>query len=488
MKLTELLRGLTDLMTDPEQIAPDVEIGGLQYDSRRVIPGDLFFAIAGYRTAGRKYVEDARRAGAAGVVVQGNDAVAAPAVVRVTDIRKAMALFAARFYGNPSAGMEMIAITGTAGKTTTSFLARSILDAAGRKTGLLGTINYWILGEKFPAPNTTPESLDLQCLLARMRDAGVRTVVMEASSHGIELRRVAGINFQTAAFTNFSQDHLDFHGSLDDYFRSKLKLFRDLAPSAAAVVNRDDWKYPDMESATRAAVIGFGIDNAAGVTAAEITEDLGGSRFTLRIREQQARVALLMAGRHNIYNALCAAAIAHTRGIGIDIIKQGLEQVTAVPGRFERVTAGQDFTVVVDYAHTPEELERLLSAVRTLATARIITVFGCGGDRDRAKRPLMGRAVADGSDVVIATSDNPRTERPEAIIADILPGLRGKPYQMHVDRTEAIRAAIGQAKAGDLVIIAGKGHEDYQIIGSERIHFDDREVALAALKRRMNAR
>lgn len=483
MRLAELLRDFSDLMADPDQPIPDLELGGLQYDSRRVKPGDLFFAIAGYRADGRKYIDQALRAGAAGIVVERRNASPAPVIVRVTDIRRAMALFAARFFGSPSSGMETVAITGTAGKTTTSFLARAIFDAAGRKTGLLGTIKYSILGEEFPAPNTTPESLDLQRLLAQMRSAGVGTVVMEASSHGIELQRVAGIDFQTAAFTNFSQDHLDFHGSMDDYFRAKLKLFKDLAPSAAAVINRDDLKFPDVAAATRAVILDFGIDHAAEVTAAEIDGGLDGSRFTLRIGDRQARVDLALAGRHNVYNALCAAAIGHVRGIGIDAIQRGLEQVPAVPGRFERVDAGQDFTVVVDYAHTPEELERLLHAARAMTTARIITVFGCGGDRDRAKRPLMGRAVADASDIVIVTSDNPRTETPTAIIDDILPGVRHKPHQVLVDRAEAIRAAIGQAAAGDLVVIAGKGHEDYQITGTEKSHFDDREAARAALEK-----
>lgn len=485
MKLAELLRAVPGAALRPP--AADVMIGGLQYDSRRVRPGDLFFAIAGYRTDGRRYVADAVRAGAAAVVAEGPQPLAAPAAVLVADVRAALALVAARFYGDPAAGLEMVAITGTAGKTTTSFLARSIFDAAGRKTGLLGTISYWVLGEAFPAPNTTPESLDLQRLLARMRDAGVGTVVMEASSHGIELQRTAGIDFQVAAFTNFSQDHLDFHGSMDQYLQSKLKLFRALAPTAAAVINRDDPASPQVTAATRARVVGFGLERPAEVAASDITGDLTGSRFTIRIGGRRAPVALALTGRHNIANALCAAAIAHSRGIGMDVIVRGLGQVAAVPGRFERVDAGQAFTVVVDYAHTPEELERLLQAARALAGGRIITVFGCGGDRDRAKRPLMGRAVAEGSDVVIVTSDNPRTERPEAIIEDILPGVGSKPHRVEVDRATAIAAAIAEARPGDLVIIAGKGHEDYQIIGTERIHFDDREAARAALGQRTTA-
>ncbi|MCU0607149.1 MAG: UDP-N-acetylmuramoyl-L-alanyl-D-glutamate--2,6-diaminopimelate ligase [Candidatus Edwardsbacteria bacterium] len=483
--LSELLRAVPG--AEPQPAAADPMIGGLQYDSRQVRPGDLFFAVPGYRTDGRRFVADAVRAGAAAVVAEGRQPLTAPAVVRVADVREAMSLMAARFFGFPAAALEMVAITGTAGKTTTSFLARAIFDAAGRRTGLLGTISYQVLGQSFPAPNTTPESLDLQRLLAVMRGAGVGTVVMEASSHGIELQRTAGIDFQAAAFTNFSQDHLDFHGTMDDYLRSKLKLFRSLAPTAAAVINRDDPEFPQVAAATRARVVGFGLNGPAEVTASDIAGDLAGSRFTIRIGDRQAPAALALTGRHNVANALCAAAIAHSRGVGLETIVRGLGQVAAVPGRFERVDAGQDFTVVVDYAHTPEELERLLQAARALAGGRIITVFGCGGDRDRAKRPLMGRAVADGSDVVIVTSDNPRTERPRAIIDDILPGVGRKPHQVQVDRADAIRAGIAAARTGDLVIIAGKGHEDYQIIGTEKVHFDDREAARAALAQRMTA-
>jgi len=417
------------------------------------------------------------------VVLEGQQPVAVPAV-RVRDIRRAMALLAAAFYGNPAAAMRMVAITGTAGKTTTSYLARSVFEHAGRKTGLLGTINYWVLGQKFPAPNTTPESLDLQRLLAQMRDAGADTVVMEASSHGIELQRLAGIDFGAAVFTNFSQDHLDFHGDMEGYFRSKLKLFEALAPSAAAVINADDPALAAVAPATRARLLRFGIDRPADVTASAISEDIAGSRFTLEIAGRRSPVALSLPGRHNVYNALAAAAAAHACGIGDGDIAAGLAAVSAVAGRFERVDAGQDFSVVVDYAHTPEELDRLLAAAKKLAPARIITVFGCGGDRDRSKRPLMGRAVAQWSDVVVVTSDNPRTEDPSAIIKDILPGLAGKPHQVYPDRRQAIHRAVAEARSGDLVIIAGKGHEDYQIIGTEKTHFDDREVAREALQAR----
>ena len=481
MKLLDLIQQIPGEVTNANRIDPDLVVNGLQYDSRKVKPGDLFFAVAGYQTDGRGYIADAAAHGAVAVVLEGDHAVPLPAI-RVRGIRRAMALLSAAFYGRPAGTMQMIAITGTAGKTTTSYLLRSILDRAGRRTGLLGTISYWVLDRQFPAPNTTPESLDLQRYLAQMRDAGADTVVMEASSHGIELHRVEGIDWAAAVFTNFSQDHLDFHGDMDTYLRAKLRLFEGLAPGATAVINADDPALELVRQVTKAHVLSFGIDAPADVSATEISEDIAGSRFTLRLAGRALPVALPLVGRHNIANALAAAAAAQSCGIDSGAIVAGLTAVTNVPGRFEKVDAGQDFTVVVDYAHTPEELERLLAAAQKMARARIITVFGCGGDRDRGKRPLMGRAAARWSDEVIVTSDNPRTEDPASIISDILPGLGDKPYNVRVDRREAIAEAIEQARANDLVIIAGKGHEDYQIIGSQKHHFDDREVAMEALR------
>lgn len=465
----------------------DPEITGLEYDSRRVAPGNLFFAIRGFRQDGRVYIAQAVAKGAAAIVSQETEEAAVPAV-RVANVRRAMALMSASFYGFPARSLTMVAITGTAGKTTTSYLLRSILGASGIRAGLMGTIRYLVGDEIYEAPNTTPESLDLQRLLGQMRRKGMQTVVMEASSHGIELERVAGIPFKVAVFTNFSQDHLDFHGSMDEYFRAKRKLFEDLFEGSQAVVNSDDPRSQEIIKSTKAGVIKFGLKPGADISAEIVGSGMSGSNILVKAPTGMAEVVLKLAGQHNVYNALAAAGAALALGVSLGSIKQGLEDVASVDGRMERVDGGQDFTVLVDYAHTPEELERLMQAVKDLKPRCIITVFGCGGDRDRSKRPLMGRAVAQGSDLTIVTSDNPRTEDPMAIIQDILPGILGGEHLVIPDRRQAIRRAVELAGPGDAVVIAGKGHEDYQILGTQKIHFDDREEARAAIELRLRGR
>ncbi len=466
----------------------DPEITGMEYDSRRIEPGHLFFAITGYRADGRRFIPEALRRGARAVVSQHQESAGTAALVKVGDARLAMALMSAAFHGRPADGMITVAITGTAGKTTTSYLLRAVMESAGMRTGLVGTIRYVIGQETFEAPNTTPESLDLQRLLSKMKSAGVQAAVMEASSHGIELDRVAGITFRAAVFTNFSQDHLDFHGTMDDYFRAKRKLFENLGGSALAVANTDDPRGREILDSTRARAWSFGLEGAADVSAAVEGTGMSGSSFLLRTPAGDTRVELRLPGAHNVYNALAAAASAAALGIGLEAVKKGLESVASVDGRMERVDLGQDFTVLVDYAHTPEELERLMLAVKALGPRRIIAVFGCGGDRDRGKRPLMGRAVAGQADLSIVTSDNPRTEDPQAIIRDILPGVAGAEHLVIPDRRQAIRRAVELAGPGDAVVIAGKGHEDYQIIGTAKTHFDDREEAREAIKLRDPAR
>jgi UDP-N-acetylmuramoyl-L-alanyl-D-glutamate--2,6-diaminopimelate ligase len=485
MKIAQLIESCPEQVISRSSLPEDMEISGMHYDSRKIEPGNLFFAISGYQSDGNKFVGQALANGAGLVVSENNKISDDVPWVKVANCRRAMALMSAAFLGRPADRLDMIAVTGTAGKTTTTYLLRSIMEAAGRKTGLLGTINYWILDRKYSAPNTTPESLDLQDLLSRMVSSGADTAIMEASSHGIELDRVAGINFSTAVFTNFSQDHLDFHRDMESYLRSKLKLFQNLWGGAAAVINLDDPAAGRVREAVKTKILTFGIDNPSDVTADKIISTPQGSKFELRIGGRSLGVNLAIAGRHNIYNALAAAAAALSRGLPLEEIKTGLEKVDRVAGRFEPVNLGQDFSVIVDYAHTPEELEHLLSAARDLNPQRIITVFGCGGDRDRSKRPLMGRAVAKNSDIVVVTSDNPRTEGPDQIINDILPGLSGREYILLPDRKEAIYRSIELARKGDMVMIAGKGHEDYQILGTTKIHFDDREIAGEALKERL---
>jgi len=481
MRLSELLSPLKSEVVSIEPAGSDPEITGLEYDSRRIQPGNLFFAIAGFQIDGLKFVPQAKERGACAVACQTTAPGCGLTVIQMRNIRRAMALISAQYYGRPADRMKTVAITGTAGKTTTSYMLRSILQAAGLRTGLVGTIRYLIGEQVLEAPNTTPESLDLQRILARMSAAGIQALVMEASSHGIELDRVAGIDFQTAVFTNLSQDHLDFHGSMDDYFRSKLKLFVDLKEDSWAVVNQDDPRGQEILKQTRARKLTYGQGPEADVRARDVSTNTQGSFFRLDCFGQTVEIDISFPGRHNVYNALAAAAAAATLDISPSHIRAGLESLKSVDGRMERVDVGQDFTVIVDYAHTPEELTRLLAAARELMPRRIITVFGCGGDRDRTKRPLMGRAVAEGSDLIIVTSDNPRTEDPQAIIQDILPGLGEKDHLVLPDRRQAIIRAVELAQPGDMVIIAGKGHEDYQIIGRTKIHFDDREETRQAL-------
>lgn len=485
MKLTEIIKSCHDQIISWSALPEGMEISGMHYDSRKIEKGYLFFAISGYQSDGNKFAGQALANGASVIVSESNKISDDVTWIKVANCRRVMALMSAAFLDRPADKLDMIAVTGTAGKTTTTYMLRSIMEAAGRKTGLLGTINYWILDRKFSAPNTTPESLDLQNLLGRMVSAGADTAIMEASSHGIELDRVAGINFSTAVFTNFSQDHLDFHGDMENYLKSKLKLFHNLWGGATAVINLDDPAAGRVREAVKTKTLTFGIDNQADIMADNIISTSQGSNLRLKTSDRSVEIKLAIAGRHNIYNALAAAAAALTRGISLEEIKAGLENIGSVAGRFEPVSLGQDFSVIVDYAHTPEELEHLLNAARELKPQRIITVFGCGGNRDRSKRPLMGKAVSGNSDIVVVTSDNPRTENPDQIIDDILPGLAGRKYILLPDRKEAIYKSIELAQKGDMVIIAGKGHEDYQILGTVKVHFDDREIAGEALKKRL---
>ncbi|HEY6010401.1 MAG TPA: UDP-N-acetylmuramoyl-L-alanyl-D-glutamate--2,6-diaminopimelate ligase, partial [Nitrospirota bacterium] len=387
-------------------------------------------------------------------------------------------------------------VTGTNGKTTTTYLTKSILEAAGRTAGLLGTIDYRVGDRVYPAPNTTPESLDLQRLLAEMINLGADSCVMEVSSHALALHRTLGCSFAAAAFTNLTQDHLDFHETMDAYFQAKLSLFTGLARDAAAVVNADDPRAGAIISATRARVLTTGVSEKADVRpSGDIRHGIDGLSFEAATPAGAVRVRSPLVGRHNIYNILTAIGIGAGMGLSGDAISRGIERMKAVPGRMEKVNEGQPFGVLVDYAHTEDALNRLLEAAREITAGRIITVFGCGGDRDRSKRPRMGAAAVQGSDVVIVTSDNPRTEDPLGIIREIEAGMAGPgakmdrpgtdaaaaggrtPYYVLPDRREAVSAAIRMAMPGDVIVLAGKGHEDYQIIGKDKIHFDDREVA-----------
>ncbi len=484
----------------------DPEITSLHYRSQEVAPGGLFVAIAGQSTDGHGYVGDALARGAAAVVVE-KPVPGTAAVVRVGDSRQALAELAACFYGNPSAALTVIAVTGTNGKTTTSYLIESILAQAGHRTGVIGTINYRYDGRSFANPVTTPESLDLQRILADMRAAGVTHVVLEASSHAIELKRIHGCRLDVAVFTNLSQDHLDFHGDMGAYWAAKKRLFThylasgEKAGQAKAVVNTDTAHGAELAGTLTLPVLTAGTRAGATLRGESIVCTLKGVRGTIAAAGAVFDFDSPLVGRHNVENILCAAGAAWAVGVPPRAIRAGIEAVAHVPGRLERVADPGGRFVYVDYAHTPDALENVITALRALTSERVICVFGCGGDRDRGKRPQMGAIAARGSDLAVVTSDNPRSEKPEAIIEEILPGMRaagaaecpdpGTPaptgkrcFVVEPDRRRAIGLAIRAARPGDTVLIAGKGHETYQIVGRSVLAFDDRDEARRALARR----
>ena len=473
-----------------------VEVTALTDDSRLVKPGSLFVAVKGERVDGHAFIDQAIAAGASALAVQGPWPSSASPVpgVSLHSSKSALGMLAAQFHGDPSSRLRMIGVTGTNGKTTVTYLCQAILQAAKRKVGLIGTVAYQIGWERLNASHTTPGAVELQDLLARMSDAGLDTVVMEVSSHALALERTAGCEFDVAVFTNLTQDHLDFHSDLEDYFQAKLRLFKQMGPAGAksnpkrAIVNADDPHGVRVAAASRVPIWTYSLRQPADIRAEHVRLSLSGTAFTVHTPFGACLVESRLVGEHNVSNMLAAIGVGLHEGLSLEAICEGISDVHNVPGRFERVEAGQDFTVIVDYAHTEDALVRLLAAAETLKTGRIITVFGCGGDRDRGKRPRMGRAAALRSDVVILTSDNPRTEDPMAILREVEVGVKevlepGRvAYHIMADRRLAIETAIREARRGDMVLIAGKGHEDYQIIGSTRIHFDDREVAHRAIE------
>ena len=480
----------------------ELSIEGITYDSRQVKPGYIFVAISGYREDGNSYIPQALEAGASVIVSSKRvEGLARPSrwggsatQIVVENPRLALAKFATFFYNYPSDKLNIIGITGTNGKTTVSYLTEAIFKENGAKVGVLGTIAYR-LGEKiFPAPITTPQSSDLQEILRKLVNEEFTTVVIEVSSHALSLDRVEGCEFDSALFTNLSREHLDFHKSMEEYLRAKIKLFSILGKNARkereklAVLNLDDSSTEKIIQSTEAKIITYGIEKKADVVAKSIKLNLDKTTFTLVSPTGEVKIALPLTGKYNVYNALAASTIALGQGISLGIIKRGLEKVSSIPGRFQRIDCGQPFAVIVDYAHTDEALRRLLDACGELKPRRIITVFGCGGDRDRGKRPLMGEVAIDLSDYVIVTSDNPRSEDPERIALDIEVGIKRKGksnYQTIIDRFQAIEKALSMGEKGDLVVIAGKGHEDYQIFKDRRVRFDDREVARKILLEEM---
>jgi len=457
-----------------------VDVLDLAYDARAVTPGALFFCVPGQRADGHDFAGAAVEAGAVALVVERPLDFSVPQLV-VGDARAAMAVAAAEFFGNPSHELALAGVTGTNGKTTTTFLLFAILAAAGRRPGLLGTVEVRVGGERRPAVRTTPEAIDLQRTLREMLDAGDRSCAIEATSHGSALGRLVGTRFAVLVFTNLSQDHLDLHGTMEEYFDAKRRLYVAGEPVPAAVNVGDEYGRrlaDELRTLGRAPLLTFALEGDADIVPEGLELSPAGARMTVAGRE----VTTPLLGRFNVENVLGAVAAARLLGIPDPAIATGVASVRGVPGRFEPVAEGQPFLVVVDYSHTPDSLETALRTARDLTGGRIICVFGCGGDRDRTKRPLMGRAASTGSDVTILTSDNPRSEDPDAIIRDVLEGVVGE-VEVVPDRAQAIARGVGEAAPGDVVLIAGKGHEQGQEAGGRTVPFDDREVAQNALRR-----
>jgi UDP-N-acetylmuramoyl-L-alanyl-D-glutamate--2,6-diaminopimelate ligase len=459
---------------------------GLAYDSRLAAPGYLFFAFPGSKVDGGRFAEDALARGAVAVVYDTPPAAPPghPHIV-VTHGRHALAAAARRFYQNPDAALQVIGFTGTNGKSTGTMLADGILRHAGHKTSLINTIGYHRCSEPLPAVNTTPESLDVFRLAAETRDLGGRFLTMEISSHALALGRVEGLQLAAAVFTNLTRDHLDFHGTMEAYGAAKARLFGpDFAP-ATAILNADDPFSAHIAVAPSSRLLTYGLAPSATLRAVDIQSSFAGLRFRI---DGHTEITSRLVGDINVSNILAAAAACHAVGLSWDQIAAGVAAFPGVPGRFERVEAGQDFLVAVDYAHTDAAITNVIRVARQLLNGkgRVLTLFGCGGDRDRSKRPLMGMAAARDSDFVILTSDNPRSEDPIAIINDAVVGARrfDTPLIVEPDREKAIFAAIAEARPGDVVLLTGKGHEDYQILADRRIHFSDKEVALRAIRER----
>ncbi len=483
-----ILRELTDALDAPVTTGSlDTEVSALAYDSRKVEPGTAFVAIRGGSVDGHRFIDKAIAAGASAILAETAppDAVSLP-WVHVRHSRKALAEAAAAFYGRPGEDLALVGITGTNGKTTSAFLIHHLLNAGQLRAGLMGTIFYDLGGEQVPATHTTPESLEIHALLSAMRDNGCRTCAMEVSSHALDQDRVFGLNFEAAVFTNLTQDHLDYHKTMEAYFEAKAEMFQKVADSGhgTMVINGDDlWGRKLIqrhESTGRVKTFGFGVH--AAYRAITPRYDMTGTSFELSFKGRSFLVRLPFIGDFNVYNALGAIAAAHAMGLNLRESIDHMKKAPQVPGRLERITDRKGFQVFVDYAHTPDALVNVLRTLRSLQPNRIITVFGCGGDRDRFKRPQMARAAEAGSDICVLTSDNPRNEDPEAILKDAAKGFsRPQKHAMIVNRRQAIEAALTNVREGDIVLIAGKGHEDYQDVKGVKHPFDDRKTARKVL-------
>lgn len=497
------MKRLADLLKDLDYEAIgdlQKEVTGIAYDSRKVQPGNLFVAVEGFAVSGTSYVNEALDRGAravasAGECPTGRTSPTGPTFIRTRQPRHLLAIVANRFFDDPSSSVKLVGVTGTNGKTTVAWLIRSMLEAAGERSGLIGTIRHFDGQEWLKAVNTTPESPDIVQMLSKMRSLGIKHCVAEVSSHALALERVTGLSFQVGVFTNLTQDHLDFHKTMEEYKQAKLSLFRMLKPQGWAVYNADDPAGVEFKAATKARTLGYGMGEAGvggqgsgvGVRNLKLTDK--STIFELLLPDTQVSIMSNLVGRHNVYNIMAAGAACWCLGIPSQALAEGVRRLKVVPGRLERIDNKAGLTVFVDYAHSPDALANLIAAARTLLAAKgdtehkVIVVFGCGGNRDKGKRPKMGRIASDKADRVIITSDNPRDEDPDAIIDEILAGVMKENYEVQPNRYDAIKRALFIASKGDVVLIAGKGHEDYQIIGKERRHFDDREMVRVVLGR-----
>lgn len=490
MKLSELLSPLAFFQAKGEL---DMEITGIATDSRKVKPGNLFVALRGFTVDGHDFIQQAQEKGAAAYLVE-EDMDIPQVCIRVSDTTRALAILAAQFYGHPTSSLRLLGVTGTNGKTTVTHLVEQILNDAGHSTGIIGTIQMRMGDYAEEVKNTTPDALELQRMFAIMLEKGATHACIEVSSHALEMGRVWGCDFKTGIFTNLTQDHLDYHRTMENYRHAKSLLFSQLGNTyngkqqKFAVLNIDDPSTAVYRKMTAAQVITYGIDQDADVQALNISIGSGGTAFTLQTFQGSAEIEMKMMGKFSVYNVLAATAACLMEGVSLPQIKASIEQMAGVPGRFEPVDEGQDYAVIVDYAHTPDSLENVLATAREFTKGKLYCVVGCGGDRDKTKRPIMAQIASKNADCTIFTSDNPRSEDPQAILDDMVRQLKkeatGK-YECIIDRKQAIERSIALANSGDCIVIAGKGHETYQIIKGQVLDFDDRKVASFAIRKGM---
>ena len=486
MKLKELIKGIgfnRKALSDFR----DFQVKGISCNSKKIKAGFVFVAIKGTKADGNKFITEAVKKGAKAVVFQSpfefkKDLFPEVVFIPVIDTRLVLAKLCAEFYHRPSSKLKVVAVTGTNGKTTITYLIEAVLKEVNSHPAVIGTVNYRFKNKIFPSKNTTPGPEGLQLLLRKMLDAKSKYVVMEVSSHALDQDRVSGINFSSAIFTNLTQDHLDYHHNMEEYFKAKAKLFCSLGSKSFAVINIDDNYGRRLKKITHAKIVTYGLSNSADFYAKNIRMQIDGTKFIFAGPKKETEFNIRLTGKHNLYNVLSVLAWAENEGLDFNKVKKAIEKFTIIPGRLEKINSRKGFSVFVDYAHTPDALFNVLTALREVSRGRILTVFGCGGDRDKDKRPKMGNIACGLSDYVIVTNDNPRSENPSAIINSIKAGFKKGNYCIQADRFKAIKKALGLAKKNDVVLVAGKGHENYQIIKDKMLHFDDREAVRKCLK------